>query len=72
MKAKLKLDCPMCGKEFTTNHQEKKWCDVGCRTKYADISNGIKINKHKQELFRNNSFTYDFANDKFYLTSLIK
>ena len=73
MSKELKLICPMCEKEFITNHRSKLWCSPSCMDKMARIKKRIKNVYDKQERFltMKDYMCYDLETDKFYLKSMM-
>ena len=62
----LKLNCPMCLIEFTTNRRDKIWCDKSCAKKLRDIKDRIDTNYSRQKSIDNKMYFYNLELNKFY------
>ena len=71
MNQEMKLNCPMCKREFTTTIRDKIWCNTGCSNRFREVKKSIDDNKRKQESIKNLAFHYDFELDKFFIKSLM-
>ena len=71
MNKQIKLNCPMCDKEFITSRRDKIWCDKKCSDKFRNVKKLIEINKSKQKRIDNDAFYYDFDLNKFFLKSFM-
>ena len=71
MSEELKLNCPMCNKEFITTRRDKIWCDKGCSNRFREVKKSIENNYRKNELIKNNAYHYDLDKDKFSIKSLM-
>jgi|TARA_R100001460_G_scaffold81738_1_gene122654 ribosomal protein L37AE/L43A len=71
MNKKIKLNCPMCDKQFITTRRDKIWCNLGCSNKFRKIKKSIDANYQKQKNIENKAYHYDFDLDKFFIKSLI-
>jgi len=67
----MRLDCPICKSEFSTNYKNKIYCSKRCSIESQQIKKQKLINKRKQDLMSNDAFYYDSKTDKFYIKSLM-
>ena len=72
MSKELKLNCPLCEKQFTTKRRDQVWCSRSCSRKYGNIKNLIKANYNKQDNMKDNSLEYNFDKDIFIHKKYIK
>ena len=71
MNKKIKMNCPMCNKEFITTRRDKIWCNVACSNKFRQIKKNIEANYQKQKRIENKAFHYDFELNKFFIKSFM-
>ena len=70
MNKEMKLNCPMCEKEFTTTRRDKIWCDVKCSRRFLNIKKSKDSNRQKHKRIENDALHYDLELDKFYIKSM--
>ena len=66
----VKLQCPVCVKDFITNNNQRIYCCSECRIKHERIREQVKLNSDKQSRIKCDWLIYDIDQDKFFIKSV--